>query len=477
VDAAQQLRASIDKAANHMSRATYHDSAVTFIYELIIQSTSGTHILLMQADAGNAWSLPTIVPEEHRVGVIEHINRTVARATGLRVATLRCTDPGTPPAATSDPARRVYLLESLDATWQPMQGMAWVRPDDLDAYDLPATQQQHLQAALIWQQTASDLRVPWMRRGWFTQAALWLVDVADRMDMLPIGQVQQKRVWWRSATLYLPTDQGHLYFKAVPSVFSYEPVITRVLSLRYPGSIPDVRAVHIKNHWLLTRDFGPRTLLDVPDIDLWREALQRYADIQVDLIKMAQTLVSLGLPDRNIDQLATQVERLMLNLPDALSSDEQKQLRYAAPTLRRLFYELVDHQIPLSLAHGDLRPTNIAVTEQGRVVIMDWSDSAITHPFFDTALFLQNIEQDLPQVPDARDQLRDAYLECWTRYEPMASLKRVYELAAVLSPLYQALSYQRAILPAMEPHTRWELADMLTLSLRMLLQQLATTKR
>lgn len=450
-----------------MSRVTLFRDDLTFTYDLIIQDAEQQHLLLQTTPDG--WSLPSIQPTEHHFGVVGHINRLVQAQWGLSVATLRCVNDC--PDCDDDPAhlRRTYLLECLtNRDLDVPQGYIWV-PHGTAQAALPEVVGQ----ALHWQQTDAASRVPWMRPGWFAQAAAWVEDVADRMDMVATGPVQQRRVWWRSATLYLPTNQGRLYLKAVPSLFSYEPILTRVLSLRYPGHAPDVRAIHQDYGWMLTRDFGQTLLTDRPDVALWTEALQRFADMQVDLTRMSQALVALGVPDRNVDQLAAQAERLMQDLPDALSQQEQTQLRRALPTLRTLCFELTDHNIPLSLGHGDLWPSNIAVNPQGQTLIFDWSDSTVTHPFFDLAFFLQHIEQDLPDVPDARQRLRDAYLDCWTRYEPLANLRRAYALASVLGPLHQAITYQRYILPAMEQAVRWEMANMLPFLLRQVLTALA----
>jgi hypothetical protein len=51
--------------------------------------------------------------------------------------------------------------------------------------------------------------------------------------------------------------------------------------------------------------------------------------------------------------------------------------------------------------------------------------------------------------------LRDTYLTLWTDYTPMAQLLEAWELAAPLSYLHQAISYQH-IVPGLEPAARAE---------------------
>src|SRR5690606_26429116 len=139
-----------------------------------------------------------------------------------------------------------------------------------------------------------------------------------------------------------------LFLKAVPEFFSYEPVITRVLSIRYPERAPDVRAVHVENGWMLIREFEGTPLTKIDDISVWKRTVKEFARLQIDLIKNTQSLVALGVPDRNVDYLASQIDRLMKDLPVTLTEDEQVELKRIAPTLRDMCYELAEYKIPLT---------------------------------------------------------------------------------------------------------------------------------
>jgi Ser/Thr protein kinase RdoA (MazF antagonist) len=249
-------------------------------------------------------------------------------------------------------------------------------------------------------------------------------------------------------------------------MFNYEPVITRVLSLRFPGHIPDVRAVHVENGWMLMRDFGGTALTEVRDIDIWKQVVQRYAEMQLDLIGNTQSLIALGVPDRNVDYLASQIERLMNELPVALSEEEQKEIKRFSSTLRSLCYQLTDFNIPLSLTHGDFWAENVIIRPNGMSLYFDWSDASISHPFFDMPFFLSEIDRELPHVPDAREQLRDGYLDVWTRYAPILNLRRAFQIAEVLGGLHQALFYYVHVLPGIESNARWEMQNMLPMLLR-----------
>jgi hypothetical protein len=135
--------------------------------------------------------------------------------------------------------------------------------------------------------------------------------------------------------------------------------------------------------------------------------------------------------------------------------------------LKQACAALAGFHIPLSLEHGDLWTGQIIARPDGGFLFTDWSDCAITHPFFSLPFFLAEIENELPGVADAPEQLRDAYLGEWTAYESLPRLLAAYDLACLLSPWYTALRYHRDILPYME--TRWEMENMLAYNLRLLL--------
>ncbi|MEL7436668.1 MAG: phosphotransferase, partial [Chloroflexota bacterium] len=192
------------------------------------------------------------------------------------------------------------------------------------------------------------------------------------------------------------------------------------------------------------------------------KAIRRYAKIQRDLVKSSQSLVALGVPDRNVDYLASQIQRLINDLPDTLSDNEGKQLKRIAPTLRGMCYELVDLNLPLTLTHGDFWAGNVVISDDEKhiPIFFDWSDASISHPFFDAVTFLEDVADNLPHVENAHDILLDAYLEEWASFNMRQNLRHAYALASVLAYLHQALFYYVHILPSIETAVRWELTSM-----------------
>ncbi|MGB7342130.1 MAG: phosphotransferase [Phototrophicaceae bacterium] len=463
----------VQATEQHISSSiVYHNTDVQHRYYLLIPSPNTTEFtVLLQKTDDDMWAIPSFEPYEHHYAVVQHINDSAKETWGLDVAVLRCF------ATHSDPEQgeiRFYALDNISkADWQCPEGMKWANEHEL-AY---ATIASNLQRNILmewfqWRHSDDSLRSAWMRSGWYPKLAHWMVDLADRMSMRGIKTPHQVRIWARSATMRLETDDGTLFLKAVPEFFNYEPVITRVLSIRYPDRAPDVRAVHVENGWMLMREFQGTTLTHVNDIKMWERTIKEFARLQIDMISNTQSLVALGVPDRNVDYLASQVERLMNDLPDTLNDDEKYKLRTMSSTLRSMCHELAEFNIPLTLTHGDFWSGQVVFKDDGKCLFFDWSDAAISHPFFDMCTFLAEVNEELPHVPNARNHLLMIYLNEWTRYEPLPNLKHAYALSMVLGYLHQALFYYVHILPKVENAARWELSGMLTYLLRHVLNEM-----
>jgi len=66
----------------------------------------------------------------------------------------------------------------------------------------------------------------------------------------------------------------------------------------------------------------------------------------------------------------------------------------------------------------------------------DWTDAAISHPFFDMIhIFMEEDETK-------RTVSQEAYLLAWEENYPKADVRRAWQLAAALYGLYHAVSYQ-----------------------------------
>jgi hypothetical protein len=256
-------------------------------------------------------------------------------------------------------------------------------------------------------------------------------------------------------------------------MFGCEPALAAWLYARYPGSFPVVLDSHPGEDCVMAAYEG-QSLMEQPDLALWQRALAKYAGLQVDLIAHGDELRALDLPERGPDWMDAHTDELLAD--DAalksgispLTDEEIHHLRSLAPRLHAACGALAAYNIPFSLEHGDLWTGQIVAQSAGSFLFTDWSDCAITHPFFSLPFFLAEVEKELPAEPDARRKLREAYLSAWAAFESPARLLEAESYAQFLSPWYTTLRYYLDILPYME--IRWEMENMLAYNLRLLLR-------
>ncbi len=117
-----------------------------------------------------------------------------------------------------------------------------------------------------------------------------------------------------------------------------------------------------------------------------------------------------------------------------LRQDERDALVRGLPRLRALLDELQGLPIPLALMHGDLHVGNVALVNE-RIQLFDWTDAAVSHPFFD--IFDIFTFKDTAQ----REILEAAYGAIWAEGYPEEVVRRGLRLARRVYGLYHAVSY------------------------------------
>jgi Phosphotransferase enzyme family len=430
---------------------------------LLITAIDGWRVLIVAGPDG--WELPYATPDEdHFWQVVAPVNRAAAQL-GLAATTLRCLQVVADTDA--DELRRYYALE-LHGEPPARPGWHWVAAADLGTFPLAHAEQHSILRR--WLAGASS-QIGWYRPGGTAMVAAWTQVTLTTLGRTPIGTSEQLRSWERSLLLRTPTPDGLVYTKAVPVVFSHEPALTAALATWMPGRTAAVSAHDPARGLLLLDNAGERSLAEVSDPTVWAQALTLLAELQIALTQRLPDLLQLGVPDRRIEQLPSWMDALLADeaalrwSPAGLTTDEIAALRALHPALQAACATLRAGAIPPSLEHGDCFPTQILLADD-RPVVIDWSDSSISHPFFSLGFL---IEPECPRpVGDHPDMLlRQAYLAPWARFASHDELARLFDAALLLAPLHHALIYHRAILPAME--NGWEMERMLPYYLRLLL--------
>jgi hypothetical protein len=430
---------------------------------MLITAIDRWRVLIVAGPDG--WELPCAAPDEdHFWQVVAPVNRAAAQL-GLAATTLRCLQ-----VVADTEADTLYSFYALELHGQPptRTGWHWIAAADLSTFAFAHAEQRSILGRWL---AGMSSQVGWYRPGGAATVAAWTQATLTVLGYTPTGPSQQLRSWERSTLLRTPTAGGLVYTKAMPAVFGHEPALTAALATWMPGRTAAVLAHEPTRGLLLLDDAGERSLAEVHDPMVWAQALTRLAELQIALAQRVPDLLQLGVPDRRIDQLPTWMDALLADevalrrSPAGMAADEIAGLRALQPRLQAACATLLAGAVPPSLEHGDCFPTQILLADD-RPVVIDWSDSSISHPFFSLG-FLVEPECPRPAGDHPDLLLRQAYLAPWARFASPEALERLFDAALLLAPLHHALIYHRAILPAME--NGWEMERMLPYYLRLLL--------
>jgi hypothetical protein len=305
------------------------------------------------------------------------------------------------------------------------------------------------------------LRPAWVKRGWWDRVFAWIDATLEEVGGQRTGEKQLK-TWQISSLSTLETTLGKLYFKAVPPFFAREPGLTRFLWQHFPKNSPEPVAIHPTEPWMLLRDFGDLELDKTASVDQVRAALRDYAIIQIRTSDRLEQLRALGCQDRNLLTVAADLQHLhdettlCRDQEDGLSSREIERLQSLLPEFIERCETLHKLLIPATLEHGDLWLNNVNLRD-GRAVIYDWTDGAISFPLLGIPI------SEFSPWEAFKESLIEAYPEPFTKYEPLKVLKAAFESVQPIIHLYRAISYQTVILPGVEATSEWNTGAMWSL--------------
>ena len=293
--------------------------------------------------------------------------------------------------------------------------------------------------------------LPWDEPDWLDRAALWTTSQLLRQGVEPRGELTLERTRPWAAVASIETGEGRVWFKEPAPVMGFEAALTAHVSKRSPHEGPEV--VAWEGTWLLTRDAGPqlRTLLeaDASAAPSWAAILRRYAELQLAHVADASELPALAVPDKRPRALLADYPRLVRDVR-ALEEVPVERSRLASlqPALEQTVAAL-EGSVPMTIIHEEVHEANVFVLE-GHVRILDWGEGALSHPFTGLTNTLRDIAYRRGLEPDAPEilQLRDVYLEPWTRFAPLGELRTMFAHGYLVGMLCRAVTWERFLASA-----------------------------
>jgi hypothetical protein len=358
-----------------------------------------------------------------------------------------------------EPVPTLVLTEPAGAEWMPPPGLGFA-PIPATPGDLPSPirpRADELLAELRESAPPPELRPRWMRRGWFDRASTWMRTATTDAGRPLTGPPSPFFLRGISALLRATTAGPDLFLKAVFPPFHAEPVLTRLLAERFPDTVPTVVAVQPDEGWLIVEDIGSAWVGDVP-VDDRPTALGRGARALVAIQRAIapdtaalRTLLDAGAPHRPLADLVASVSAAIgpdgFGVGDGGIPPERAQRVRQAVAAAVARVEAVG--LPESVVHGDFHSGNAGLVDD-RIVIIDWSDAAISNPAIDLVTWIAWSGDRPNEVAAATD----AWVDAWSGTVDGDALRAVIDDVLIVGAAYQIVSYD-GIRRNLEPATRY----------------------
>lgn len=300
----------------------------------------------------------------------------------------------------------------------------------------------------------------WRDATWRQSAEAWIRQRAAAISQPVTGPITGVRFLPWSAVLRAPTSRGDLYFKACGPSQAFEPALAAFLTDARPDCMIPILAANIPRGRLLMPDGGATltAAVHVPDDgpDHWRRVLTLLAGVQREMIPRAAELLALGLPDRRpavlpglFADLLARPDRLLVDQPDALTTDDMAHLQAVAARVADLGAELAAGSPPDTYVHDDLHEDHIfARAEPGgawRYTFFDYGDACLAHPFMQLVARPRFAPGRFGSEGDETlFSLHEDYLHHWGGYAPLTALRRALSIALALGGIMRAVTWVNA---------------------------------
>lgn len=267
---------------------------------------------------------------------------------------------------------------------------------------------------------------PWLEPGYVDGCVLpW---IRGHLHGRTIAQVRTVHASGRSLVLRLTdTDGARVYFKVDGAPAPSEAALLDVLAPLAGPILPPTLAADPVRGWLLRADFGGTLLEDIDSTHTWVEAAATLARLQRRLEGSLSAMEGL-VRDYRGAALSEAMVRMLRGEPE-----EAVVTPYAAMWCATV----AGSGIPDSLVHQDFVACNVARTASG-LIIFDWSDVVLGHPFFACDRMLDACWTDTAR----KSAIIDGYLDAWTDLMPLEALREVFAACQKLRVLYEDLRWE-----------------------------------
>jgi hypothetical protein len=257
-----------------------------------------------------------------------------------------------------------------------------------------------------------------------------------------------------SSVYKIQTLKNLYYLKQTPPALFMESQILNFLTQHGCKNIPTVIATNSDLCCFLMRASGDISLRKYfngnIDLDMLKQGIANYTTIQRSMEKYTTDLLDLGVPDWRLDKFPTLYYQLIqqehLLLDDGLSKTEIVQLQQLHSACLRLCDELAQYKIPETIGHCDFHENNMLLDQKTfSINIIDWGETAITHPFFSLQgclwqfSYFYNAQLSTPKFRELQKQC----IASWLNLNFETKLLQALTVAGKLNGIFAALGFAR----------------------------------
>ncbi|CAF2067591.1 unnamed protein product [Rotaria magnacalcarata] len=225
------------------------------------------------------------------------------------------------------------------------------------------------------------------------QITEWAESVLNNQGHIITGKLK-KFTHTGSAVWEYTTNDGNFFLKYMTKSFSHELTVLEFLNSKNFQNLPKIIAKNNEATAFLTEDAGIPILktlnigqrFSTSELSKIYSILEFYSNLQIKCILHTNELLSFNVIDLRLQNLIDLYHTYFINNDDFLLSIggnvlEIKDLKRLQDTFTYLCMSLQCYNTPQTLDHGDFHLLNL-LQNGYKFTIIDFGDSAITHPFF-----------------------------------------------------------------------------------------------
>jgi aminoglycoside phosphotransferase (APT) family kinase protein len=352
------------------------------------------------------------------------------------------------------------LLSVFGPRGAPVDGI-WTSLDDVAEDEVVVTMLRSVAEVVDGRVEPPARRPDWFRTSWYDEVEAWVDAELAALGRTRTGPCIPANVWSISAAIEIPCSPRPVWFKASCHHFHAEPALTRLVSEMVPEHAPSVVATDDVRAWALLEEIAGVDYLDAdPAPAVGAAAARATAALQLRSLDHLAEIEAAGIPLRDLTMTGRQFDSVLGESVELaqLTAEELSAARACRDEVQALFGELGSLGIPTTLVHGDLHTGNLA-QDGDALVLYDWSDAALSHPFLDVDLLGQRLSDE------ERASAVAAYAEAWRAAYPDADIDRALELAGRANRIYQMVTFEQ-IYEATEDASYWEMRGVVAGTLR-----------